>query len=159
MVDMIKFRCENEKKSFPSLPGEKQGRFSLLQIPTDAIFWRTGIPPTNINLSPRHVTSLNQGLSSYAPFGVKRWKTLGTRLQVFLLLISVIEKVGLLEARIQRKIHNKIKWGGSTLMMWGGTIVIPSYKEGLTSQMAIMRYITVAGDWIIEFEMAFWGER
>ena len=54
------------------------------------------------------------------------------------MLISVIEMVGLLEARIQRKIHNKIKWGG--------TIVIPSYKERLTSQMAIMRYITVAGD-------------
>ena len=62
------------------------------------------------------------------------------------MLISVIEKVGLLEARIQRKIHNKIKWGGPTLMMWGGTIVIPSYEEGLTSQMAIMRYITVAAD-------------
>ena len=33
-----------------------------------------------INLSPRHVTTLNQGLSSLASFGVGRQKTLRTRL-------------------------------------------------------------------------------
>ena len=72
----------NRERAFQGCPERKKHRFCISQITMATTFGKTDTPPTNINLSPRHVTSLNQGLSSLAPFGVERQKTSGTRLMI-----------------------------------------------------------------------------
>ena len=76
VLDMTNLRCEIERElsmvaQRASLGGNKQQRDNTL------INWD---PSHEDQLSRRHVTGLNQGLSSLTPFGVGRRKTLGMRL-------------------------------------------------------------------------------
>ena len=86
---MVKFRCTIKKGLSMFASWETR---SVLYVrntyPTVTIFRKTKTPPTNINLSTRHMTSLNQGLSSIAPFGWGRWKTLELRLCLALTLLA-----------------------------------------------------------------------
>ena len=59
-VDMVNFCCAIKKELFKFARWER-GSVLYLEIPTATIFWKTGTPPTNINLSPRHVTEPNRG--------------------------------------------------------------------------------------------------
>lgn len=55
MVDMVNFCCAIKKELFKFARQERRSVL-YLEIPTATIFWKTGTSPTNINLSPRHVT-------------------------------------------------------------------------------------------------------
>lgn len=55
MVDMVNFCCAIKKELFKFARRERRSVLNL-EIPTATILWKTGTPPTNINLSPRHVT-------------------------------------------------------------------------------------------------------
>lgn len=54
-VDMVNFCCAIKKELFKFARWERRSVL-YLEIPMATIFWKTGTPPTNINLSPRHVT-------------------------------------------------------------------------------------------------------
>ena len=127
---MVKFHCAINKGLSMFARWETR---SVLYVrntcPTVTIFRKTKTPPTNINLSPRHMTSLNQGLSSLVPFGVGKMKDPGIE------IVSGANTAG------------STKWLSFNTTHERGNVSMKRWKSHCSFTSCLMATINWRGEW------------